>query len=80
MNEREVKDNDNLTWKCVQAYSGSNGAAAREATRLAENNDAVEVVCTPSGGGQTVRLKLSPDWMDQVSDQELVSAIQQKRK
>ena len=80
MVQREVTDNDNLTWTCVQAYAGLEGAAAEKATQLSESDAGnVTVVCTPSGQAQTVRLDLSKDWLENLSDEELVQQIEQAR-
>jgi hypothetical protein len=76
MKEREVQDANSLKWKCVQAFSGVNGSMAQKAEELAENeNGEVEVICTPSGGEQTVRISLTPDWHEKLSDDELVEQI-----
>jgi hypothetical protein len=80
MTQREVTDQDNLTWTCVQAYAGLSDQAAEKATELTDSDQGtVTVVCTPSGGAQTVRLQLPKDWLDQVSDEELVQKIAQER-
>jgi hypothetical protein len=76
MKARQVKDQNNLEWNCVQAFTGTNGEAAEKAAQITEeNNSTVNVVCTPSGGAQTVRLKLHPDWIEKISDEELVALI-----
>lgn len=76
MKQREVTDQQNTTWTCVQAYAGVDGNAAAEATKRSETDAGdVPVVCTPSGGAQTVRLELSKDWFDNLSDEELTTAI-----
>jgi hypothetical protein len=55
---REIQDGEGTTWSCIQAYAGlSNNAEKREAARVEGAPDLVEVVCTPSGGAQTVRLQ-----------------------
>ena len=74
--EREVTDGENVRWKCIQAFAGTNGKAAQEAVELAANGVEVEVICTPTGGAQTVRLKLDKDWADRLSDEELVRKIE----
>lgn len=76
MKQREVTDQHNTTWTCVQAYAGVDSSAAAEATKLSETDaGGVPVVCTPSGGAQTVRLELEKDWFDSLSDEELATAI-----
>ncbi|MBD1395675.1 hypothetical protein H9Q13_00725 [Pontibacter sp. JH31] len=76
MTQREVTDNDNTTWTCVQAYGNLSKENADKAAELTEDsNGEVTVVCTPSGGAQTVRLQLAKGWMEAVSDEELVSQI-----
>jgi hypothetical protein len=81
MKQREVTDQDNLTWTCVQAYAGLNSKTAEEATALAETDSGeVTVVCTPTGGAQTVRLQLSKKWLEELSDDQLVQAIAEESK
>lgn len=76
MKQREVTAADNTTWTCVQAYAALNGKAAEKATDLSENEEGlVPVVCTPSGGAQTVRLNLAKNWLEDLSDEELTQAI-----
>ena len=72
---REIKVGETL-WSCVQAYAGlSDESPAAEAT----DGHEVTVVCTPSGGEQSVRLQLSSDW-DQLPDEDLAKAIANNRK
>jgi hypothetical protein len=76
MKQREITAQDNTTWTCVQAYAGLDSKTAEQATKLAESEDGtVTVVCTPSGGAQTVRLELDKGWLDNLSDEELTTAI-----
>jgi len=76
MKQREVTAQDNTTWTCVQAYAGLDTKTAEQAANLAEAEDGtVTVVCTPSGGAQTVRLELDKGWLDDLSDEELSTAI-----
>jgi len=76
MQQREVTDQENTQWVCVQAFGGLNKQAAEEAADKVETEDGkVPVVCTPSGGAQTVRLQLSRDWLESYSDEQLVTAI-----
>jgi hypothetical protein len=78
--EREVTDGEGTTWRCVQAFSGGTGAAGsalaqRAAEKMAEGDGRVAVSCTPSGGQQSVRIELPPDWADRLPDEELLAAI-----
>jgi hypothetical protein len=78
MKQRSVTDQDNTTWTCVQAYAGLNGeteASERAAEISSDEQGHVAVVCTPSGGAQSVRLALSPDWDEALPDRELLKAI-----
>jgi hypothetical protein len=71
-----VQDSENVRWVCVQALAGVEGAAAeRAANQLESDAGTVPVVCTPSGGAQTVRLELPRGWEDALSDEDLISAI-----
>lgn len=77
MKQREVTDKHNTTWTCAQAYAALESEAAEQAIEKSETPDGnVPVVCTPSGGAQTVRLELAKDWFDNLSDEELAQAIQ----
>lgn len=71
MNQREVTDKEGTTWTCVQALSG----ISEEAAHVKGEDDAYWVVCTPSGGAQSVRVKLSKDWETDCSDEALLSEI-----
>ena len=76
MTQREVTDSENTTWTCVQAYGTLSKENADKAAELTEDtNGEVTVVCTPSGGAQTVRLQLPKNWLESVSDEELVNQI-----
>jgi hypothetical protein len=76
MKQREVTDNENLKWTCVQAYAGLEGKISEETEERTESNEGkVTVVCTPSGGAKTVRIELQRDWEESVKDDELVKAI-----
>ena len=77
MKQRTVQDHENTTWQCVQALSGLSGKSSEEVKERLEDEDGkIPVVCTPSGGAQTVRLQLDPDWEEKLSDDELISAIE----
>jgi hypothetical protein len=76
MKQREVIDQDNTTWVCVQAFAGVNSKAAEEAAERVETDAGdVPVVCTPNGGAQTVRLQIPHNWLDSYTDEQLVAAI-----
>lgn len=81
MKLREVQDADNnIRWTCVQALSGlSKRAAAEAAEKIESAEGTVPVVCTPSGGEQSVRLDLSADW-EELSDDALLRAIDEGRR
>jgi hypothetical protein len=74
--EREIKDSDGITWTCLQAFSGlSDIAEAQEAAQVKGEDDTYWVVCTPSGGAQSVRLKLKGQWYKEYSDEKLLEEI-----
>ena len=75
MKQREVQDDENITWTCVQPFTGGASEAAEEAAEKVESGGKVPVVCTPSGGKQSVRLGLAKDWVEAVEDAELLAAI-----
>ncbi len=75
MKQREVTDAENVKWTCVQAYSGLDGNISEKVTELSENTiGEVPVICTPSGGAQSIRLQLTKEW-ESFSDEELINAI-----
>jgi hypothetical protein len=76
MKEREVQDADGTRWVCVQALAGVDGAAADAAAARVEGGDGrVPVVCTPSGGAESVRVRLEAGWEEATSDDALLAAI-----
>ena len=76
MEQREVQDGDDVRWTCVQALGGLGGAAAElAADRLESESGDVPVVCTPSGGAQSVRVELPRDWRESIDDAALLRAI-----
>lgn len=80
MQQREVTDQENTQWVCVQAFAGLNKEAAEEAADRVETEDGkVPVVCTPSGGAQTVRLQLDRNWLESYADDQLLAAIADAR-
>jgi hypothetical protein len=82
--QREVQDAEGTKWVCVQAYAGlsqgdEGGGAAAERAGEKDAGGRVEVVCTPSGGAQTVRLELPGGWEEAYSDEELLREIEARR-
>ena len=69
MTQREITDADGTQWTLVQALVGTDDER--------EDDGTVPVVATPSGGAQTVRLALAPDWLDATDDAALADAITQ---
>jgi hypothetical protein len=80
MKAREVRDENKTTWSCVQAFAGTNGKAAEKAADIMKKEgNTVQVICTPSGGSQTVRLDLNHNWLETLSDEDLVNAIKKEQ-
>lgn len=76
MKEREVQDHNKTTWRCSQALAGIASKISDQATaHLEKKSDTVPVICTPSGGAQTVRLQLAHDWDEKLSDEALITSI-----
>jgi hypothetical protein len=72
----EVTDPDGITWTCIQAFAGLGKNPEKiEAARVNGEADAFEVVCTPSGGAQSVRFELPGDWERNTSDEELLDLV-----
>ncbi|WP_242020440.1 MGMT family protein [Microcoleus sp. FACHB-1515] len=76
--EREVTDADGTTWTCVQAFSGLSQDEEHQDAAKVKGEDAYWVVCTPSGGAQSVRVKLPKDW-EGLPDEKLLEAIEAAR-
>ena len=77
---REVID-DNITWSCAEPYSGlSDSEEKSDAAKVEDEDGKYWVVCTPSGGAKSVRIKLPSDWENSSSDKELLDLIQQELK
>jgi hypothetical protein len=73
---REVTDGAGITWSCIQAFAGlGNDLEKKDAARVEGAADHVHVVCTPSGGAKSVRLKLSGDWEEKLPDGALLESI-----
>jgi hypothetical protein len=76
MKQREVMDEDNIKWTCVQAYAGLNGKVSGNIEQISESAEGlVPVACTPTGGAQSVRINLPKNWEEAISDEELLKAI-----
>lgn len=76
MKQREVQAEDGTRWTCVQALGGVEGEVAEAAAERVEGDDGkVPVVCTPSGGAETMRVRLAAGWEETVSDEALLAAI-----
>ncbi len=74
--ERIVNDKDGNAWTCVQAFTGlSDQEEHPEAAQVKGKKDTYWVVCTPSGGAQSVRLQLPGDWESTYSNEALLDAI-----
>lgn len=77
---REVTDAEGTTWSCIQAFAGLGGAdEKKDVARTGEPDGRVHVVCTPTGGAQSVRVKLPENWEQGASDEELLRAIEAAR-
>lgn len=77
---REVTDAEGITWSCIQAYAGlSQNSENQEAAQVNEDKDTYRVVCTPSGGAQSVRLELQGNWENAYSDDQLLQEIEKQR-
>jgi hypothetical protein len=73
---REVTGEEGVEWSCIQAFAGlGNDPEKVEAARVEGSANRVHVVCTPSGGARSVRLKLPEDWEKSLSDEALLQAI-----
>lgn len=71
-----MQDDENVRWVCVQAFGGGSGETAEEAADKLEDHDGmVHVVCTPSGGEQTVRIELPRGWEEEETDEVLLARI-----
>lgn len=77
MKEREVTDQEGTSWSCVQAFSAGNEANSEKIAELTEGDgNHIPVVCTPSGGAQSIRLQLPQNWLEDFSDEALLKALQ----
>lgn len=76
---REVQDKENVIWSCIEAYAGLKTDDEAKPEIAKTNGEKVEVICTPSGGAQTVRLELESDWETALSDEDLLGKIESNR-
>jgi len=77
---REITDADGTVWTCIQAFAGlGNDADKIEAARVEGSSDRVNVVCTPAGGAQSVRVELPLDW-DRTADEQILDAVHAARR
>ncbi|HEX8362617.1 MAG TPA: hypothetical protein VF613_21025 [Longimicrobium sp.] len=80
---REVTDGDGVRWTCVQAYAGlaqsADESGNADAARVDGEKDRYRVVCTPSGGAQTVELELPGDWEEGLDDEALLKELEAAR-
>jgi hypothetical protein len=79
---REVTDADGVKWVCAQAYAGlaPEGETPGAAAGADGGGGSFDVVCTPGGGEQTVRLRLPGGWDESYSDEELLGEIGEARR
>jgi hypothetical protein len=76
---REITDGEGVTWSCIQAFAGlGNDPEKADAARVEGHEDLVHVVCTPSGGAQSVRLELAEDWESDLADDALLKEIRSR--
>lgn len=72
-----MTDKTGITWSCIEAFTGlSDQTEHSEAAQVKGKENTYWVVCTPSGGAQSVRLKLSGDWQQSYSDEALLREIE----
>jgi len=74
---REVRDEQGITWSCVEAYAGLSGGAG-DAARADGPGERYRVICTPSGGAKSVELELPAGWEESIGDDELARQINQQ--
>ena len=75
---REIEDPDGIRWACAQAYAGLGDQTGDDSAGKVEGSDQYRVICTPSGGSQSVELALPGGWEEELSDQALLSEIQRR--
>jgi len=74
MKQRELTDNENIRWTCVQTYTMS-----EHNTEEKDEADKVAVVCTPSGKEKTVRIDVSKKWEEELTDESLLQMIKSSK-
>jgi Cu/Ag efflux pump CusA len=80
MKQKEITDKNNVRWQCVEAFSlASSKETKKAAAQAGQEQDSVEVVCTPNGGEQTVRLQLQHGWTDSMTEQQLLDEIEKQK-
>jgi hypothetical protein len=80
MKQREITDSEGTAWTCVQAFSGAGGKLAEKLRRKGHRGRRASAgVCTPSGGARSVRLELASDWLEELSDEDLLAAMGKSR-
>ncbi|AWN52841.1 hypothetical protein [Methylobacterium sp. 17Sr1-1] len=72
--QRDVTTPDGTAWTCIEALADLPEAAKDKLAGAGRR----AVVCTPSGGAQSVRLSLGEDWRD-MPDSDLAAAIEAAR-
>jgi hypothetical protein len=73
---RTVTAPDGITWTCIQTFSGlGKDPDKMEAARIDGEADAYQVVCTPSGRAQSVRIELPGNWERSISEEQLLDMI-----
>ena len=76
MKQRELTDQNGTRWTCVQAYGGPGSEKTEDTAGLTtDENNKVAVICTPTGGAKSVRLRLKENWISDVSEKELLQKI-----
>ena len=76
MKQRELSDKNGTRWTCVQAYEGPGSEKAEDVEGQAtDQNNKVAVVCTPTGGAKSVRLRLKENWIEDIPEKELLQKI-----
>ena len=77
---RDIKDKQGTVWNCVQAYAGLETENESDTPTVSPPKSVgnTRVVCTPSGGAQSVTLELPANWEDEYSDDEILSKIEHK--
>lgn len=80
MKQRQVQDKGNTIWDCVEAFSAISNGNMQKTAALSPDKGMVDVVCTPSGGAQSVRLRVAEDWLEKMTEEKLLAAIEEQRR